>query len=210
MRGRIAGTRRCGRRRAGSSPRRIRAARPASVRSSSTRSRGDWGGKVMIDLDAVFDAVAKMPFVDATRMGIAGASYGGYAVNWILGSDRSLQGGRDPRRRLQPRFDEHERPRSCGSPNGSSAAVAWDAKARAQFAKWSPHLHRAARSRRRRSSSPTSWISACPSIRACSCSLCCGRNGVPAEMIVFPGRGALGAEGAQQPLLARDGVRVDR
>ncbi|HQR66298.1 MAG TPA: S9 family peptidase [Thermoanaerobaculia bacterium] len=45
---------------------------------------GDWCGKVMGDLFAVFDDVAKRPFVDPKRMGIAGASYGGYAVNWIL------------------------------------------------------------------------------------------------------------------------------
>ena len=45
---------------------------------------GDWCGKVMEDLFAVFDDVAKRPFVDPKRMGIAGASYGGYAVNWIL------------------------------------------------------------------------------------------------------------------------------
>ena len=46
---------------------------------------GDWGGKVMTDIDAVVNAVAKMPFTDSQRFGIAGASYGGYAVNWILG-----------------------------------------------------------------------------------------------------------------------------
>ncbi|MGE5346660.1 MAG: prolyl oligopeptidase family serine peptidase, partial [Acidithiobacillales bacterium] len=45
---------------------------------------GDWCGKVMTDLFAVFDVVAKMPYADASRMGIAGASYGGYAVDWIL------------------------------------------------------------------------------------------------------------------------------
>jgi dipeptidyl aminopeptidase/acylaminoacyl peptidase len=45
---------------------------------------GDWCGKVMGDLFAVFDDVAKRPYVDPKRMGIAGASYGGYAVNWIL------------------------------------------------------------------------------------------------------------------------------
>jgi dipeptidyl aminopeptidase/acylaminoacyl peptidase len=45
---------------------------------------GDWCGKVMGDLFAVFDDVAKRPFVDPKRMGIAGASYGGYAVNWIV------------------------------------------------------------------------------------------------------------------------------
>ena len=44
----------------------------------------DWCGKVMTDLFAVFDDVAKRPYVDASRLGIAGASYGGYAVDWIL------------------------------------------------------------------------------------------------------------------------------
>lgn len=44
----------------------------------------DWAGKVMLDLDAVFDAVAKLPYVDANRQGIAGASYGGYAVDWLI------------------------------------------------------------------------------------------------------------------------------
>ena len=44
----------------------------------------DWAGKVMTDLDAVFNAVVKLPYVDATRQAIAGASYGGYAVNWLI------------------------------------------------------------------------------------------------------------------------------
>src|SRR4051812_8792913 len=47
---------------------------------------GDWGGRAMTDIDAVVNAVAKLPFTDSQRMGIAGASYGGYAVNWILGT----------------------------------------------------------------------------------------------------------------------------
>ena len=45
----------------------------------------DWCGKAMTDLDAVFNAVEKLPYVDASRAGIAGASYGGYAVDWIIG-----------------------------------------------------------------------------------------------------------------------------
>jgi dipeptidyl aminopeptidase/acylaminoacyl peptidase len=49
----------------------------------------DWGGKVMEDLAAVFAAAASKPFVDPARQAIAGASYGGYAVNWLIGhSDR--------------------------------------------------------------------------------------------------------------------------
>ena len=45
----------------------------------------DWCGRVMGDLNAVFDAVGKLPFVDGQRQGLAGASYGGYAVDWLIG-----------------------------------------------------------------------------------------------------------------------------
>ncbi|MGQ9633183.1 MAG: prolyl oligopeptidase family serine peptidase [Bryobacteraceae bacterium] len=46
---------------------------------------GDWGGRVYQDLMAVADAMARLPFLDPDRMAAAGASYGGYMVNWILG-----------------------------------------------------------------------------------------------------------------------------
>src|SRR5215470_2329696 len=39
----------------------------------------------MRDLDAVFDAALRLPYVDPRRQGIAGASFGGYAVDWIIG-----------------------------------------------------------------------------------------------------------------------------
>jgi dipeptidyl aminopeptidase/acylaminoacyl peptidase len=46
---------------------------------------GDWGGKPYEDILAVADYVAKQPYVDAEKMAAAGASYGGYMVDWILG-----------------------------------------------------------------------------------------------------------------------------
>jgi dipeptidyl aminopeptidase/acylaminoacyl peptidase len=46
----------------------------------------DWGGKAYEDLMMGLDYVLKTyPFVDSTRMAAAGASYGGYMMNWILG-----------------------------------------------------------------------------------------------------------------------------
>jgi len=46
----------------------------------------DWGGKdyedIMRGLDA---AVARYPFVDTERLGVAGGSYGGFMTNWIIG-----------------------------------------------------------------------------------------------------------------------------
>ncbi len=46
---------------------------------------GDWGGKVYDDLMAAADYVATQPYVDSDRMVAAGASYGGYMIDWILG-----------------------------------------------------------------------------------------------------------------------------
>ena len=48
--------------------------------------RGDWGGKPYEDLAKGLDhALARYPFLDATRVCALGASYGGYMINWIAG-----------------------------------------------------------------------------------------------------------------------------
>ena len=44
---------------------------------------GDWGGKCYRDLVAGVEHLKKLPYVDATRMGSAGASFGGYMQNWF-------------------------------------------------------------------------------------------------------------------------------
>jgi dipeptidyl aminopeptidase/acylaminoacyl peptidase len=46
---------------------------------------GDWGGKAFIDIKNGVAEVIKQSFIDKTRIGGAGASYGGYMVDWILG-----------------------------------------------------------------------------------------------------------------------------
>ena len=45
----------------------------------------DWAGKVYTDIMNGVDMLASQPYVDANRMGAAGASYGGYMINWLLG-----------------------------------------------------------------------------------------------------------------------------
>jgi dipeptidyl aminopeptidase/acylaminoacyl peptidase len=46
----------------------------------------DWGGKVYTDLMNGLDAaLARNSWLDSTRMGAAGGSYGGYMTNWIAG-----------------------------------------------------------------------------------------------------------------------------
>lgn len=46
---------------------------------------GDWGGKVFTDIMNGVAHVASLGYVDRERIGAAGASYGGYMVNWIEG-----------------------------------------------------------------------------------------------------------------------------
>ena len=46
---------------------------------------GDHGGKPFEDLMKVTDELAKLPYVDANRMGAMGWSYGGYMMNWFEG-----------------------------------------------------------------------------------------------------------------------------
>ncbi len=44
-----------------------------------------WGDYPYEDLMKGLDVIAALPYVDSTRMGAAGASYGGYMINWMQG-----------------------------------------------------------------------------------------------------------------------------
>ena len=46
---------------------------------------GDWAGQVMNDYLSAIDDVAKENYVDKTRLGAVGASYGGYSVFYLAG-----------------------------------------------------------------------------------------------------------------------------
>lgn len=45
--------------------------------------QGDWGGKPYQDVMIALREIRKLPYVDPKRIGAAGASYGGYLINWI-------------------------------------------------------------------------------------------------------------------------------
>ncbi|MFA6951005.1 MAG: S9 family peptidase [Lentimicrobiaceae bacterium] len=47
---------------------------------------GDYGGQNMKDYLTAIDSVAAEPWVDETRLGAVGASYGGYSVYWLAGN----------------------------------------------------------------------------------------------------------------------------
>jgi dipeptidyl aminopeptidase/acylaminoacyl peptidase len=148
---------------------------------------GDWGGKVMTDLDAVFDAVAKLPYTDAGRMGIAGASYGGYAVNWILGHTTRFRAAvsHDGVFNLESMSLATE---ELWFTDWEFGGPPWDPKARAQFARWSPHLFA------HRIKTPTLIITneldyRVPVDQGLQMFTVLRRNRVPAELIVFPDEG---------------------
>ena len=151
------------------------------------RISGDWGGRAMSDIDAVVAAVSRMPFTDSQHMGIAGASYGGYAVNWILGHTTRFKAAvtHDGVFNLESMsmateelwFSEWE---FGGRP--------WDAKARAQFARWSPHLFA------HNIKTPTLIITneqdfRVPVDQGLQMFTVLRRNGVPSEALVFPDEG---------------------
>ncbi len=49
--------------------------------------RGDWGGKPLEDLKkGLAAALARYTWMDGTRVGALGASFGGYMINWIAGN----------------------------------------------------------------------------------------------------------------------------
>jgi dipeptidyl aminopeptidase/acylaminoacyl peptidase len=47
---------------------------------------GDYGGQNMRDYLSATDALAAEPYVDETRLGCVGASYGGFSVYWLAGN----------------------------------------------------------------------------------------------------------------------------
>lgn len=147
----------------------------------------DWGGKVMVDLDAVFGAVTKLPYVDPAKQGIAGASYGGYAVNWLIGhGDRfKVAVSHDGVFNLESMalateeqwFTDWE---FGGPPTGD--------RAREQFSKFSPHLFAA------KMKTPTLVITnqldfRVPVDQGLQLFTALRRNGVDAEALVFEDEG---------------------
>jgi len=52
---------------------------------------GDWGGKVFTDLMKVTDALEKLPYVNTSRVGAMGWSYGGYMMDWFQGHTKRFK-----------------------------------------------------------------------------------------------------------------------
>lgn len=101
---------------------------------------GDWGGKVFVDFKNGVAEMVKKPYVDRSNIGAAGASYGGYMVDWILGHNND------------PRFKFKALMSHAGVYNLESMATAteelwfvnWEFKGMpwenpVNYNRWSPH-----------------------------------------------------------------------
>ena len=51
----------------------------------------DWGGEDYLDLMAAVDHVLRRPYVDGSRLGVHGYSYGGFMTSWIVGHTRRFK-----------------------------------------------------------------------------------------------------------------------
>ena len=47
---------------------------------------GDWGGVDAADVHAALDHVVALGLADPDRLGVMGLSYGGFMVNWLVGT----------------------------------------------------------------------------------------------------------------------------
>jgi dipeptidyl aminopeptidase/acylaminoacyl peptidase len=59
---------------------------PGFGREWNDQISGDWGGQAMQDILAATDSMLTEPYVDTSRVGAVGASFGGYTVYWLMGN----------------------------------------------------------------------------------------------------------------------------
>ena len=101
---------------------------------------GDWGGKVFVDIKNGVAQTAALPYVDKNRIGGAGASYGGYMIDWIEGHND------DPRFHFKV-LVSHDGVYNLTSMTGATEELwftDWEFKGtpwtnKAMYERWSPH-----------------------------------------------------------------------
>ena len=99
---------------------------------------GDWGGKAYVDVMNGVDRLAAEPYVDGARIGAAGASYGGYLVNWILGHTNRFKAlvSHAGLYNLESFYGATE---ELWFPEFEFGGPLWESPE--QYEKWSPHRH---------------------------------------------------------------------
>ena len=162
-----------------------RAARPASDRSSSTRSAATGAARSTTTSCGSADDLETLPYVDKERIGAAGASFGGYMMDWFAGHTTRFatlfchDGDRGP-------VGRPVRDRGAVVPRMEFGGWPWESDA---YEKWNPiRVGRqvpdadAGRAHESDFRVPVEQgYSSCS--RRCSC------KGVPSKLLVFPDEG---------------------
>jgi dipeptidyl aminopeptidase/acylaminoacyl peptidase len=148
-----------------------------------------WGGKVYADLMNGLDAaLTRNAWMDSTRMGAAGGSFGGYMVNWIAGHTnrfKALVSHAGPFN-LENMYAATE---ELWFPEWEYGGPFWDPKAmREQYRVYSPHLYAG------KFKTPTLVTNGeldfrVPYTEGLSMFTSLQRQGVPSRLVVFPDEG---------------------
>ena len=166
---------------------------------------GDWGGAPYRDLMQGLDAAMarNVAWMDTTRVGAAGASYGGYMVNWIAGHTHrfkalfthdgvwnleAMAGGTE-----EMWFTEHE-----------FGGEYWNQQAmKAQYRVWSPHLF-AANLKTPQLVVHSELDYRIPISEGIALFSALQRQNVPSKLIIFPDEGHWISKPANQRLWYRE------
>lgn len=148
----------------------------------------DWGGKVYTDLMRGLNvALQANPWMDSTRMGAAGGSFGGYMMNWFNGHTDRFKA-----------LVSHAGPFNLESMYGATEEIwfpeweygpYWDPTAmRDQYRRWSPHLFV------KNFRTPTLVLHGeldyrVPYTEGLQMFTALQRRGVPSRLVVFPDEG---------------------
>ncbi len=151
---------------------------------------GDWGGKPYVDImNGVAELLKRNSFIDRARIGAAGASYGGYMIDWILGHNN------DPRFHFKT-LVSHAGVYDLTSMYGATEELwfpEWEFKGTpwsnpAMYARWSPNMFV------KNFNTPT--LVTCgeldfrvPYTQSLELYTALQRNGVESKLVVFPDEG---------------------
>ena len=149
----------------------------------------DWAGKVVTDLMNGLDAaIARNPWIDTSRLGATGGSYGGYMVNWLAGHSTRFKA-------LATHAGVFNLEAMAGATeeqwftDWEFGGTWWNSKAMTeQYRKWSPHLAAG------KFKTPQLVIHGeldyrVPVGEGLSLFTALQRQGVPSRMVVFPDEG---------------------
>jgi dipeptidyl aminopeptidase/acylaminoacyl peptidase len=150
----------------------------------------DWGGKPYEDLMKGLDAaLAKYPFLDGTRVAAAGASYGGYMVDWMASQSKGRFRVFVSHAGVYDITSKYGTTEELWFPEAEFKGTPWTS--REAYERWSPHLRAADFGQYK---TPTLVIAGELDFRVSYTQsleffTALQREGVPSRLIVFPDEG---------------------